>query len=127
MGKYIGIRLAHALVILAIVVVLVFVIARIIPGDAIMAAMAGSVDPHDPSVVERVRHQYGLDQLMGAFFIEVVFAIPGLGRMSVDAIFEKDYPVMQAMLSVVSLNVLLVNLLVDILYGYLDPRVRVRG
>jgi len=318
MGKYIGIRLAHALVILAIVVVLVFIIARIIPGDAIMAAMAGSVDLHDPSVVERVRHQYGLDQsipvqfavwlgeflrgdwgtsigtgqkvldmfvqrlpvtlelfvgatlwsiavglpagilgalkrnsaadiavtagaiigvslppfweaivliylfavllpifppsgyvlffehpllnlravvlptfvlgthsggllaryvrssllevlgqdyvrtarakgfseaaviarhalkpgmipvvtviglswgglLAGAFFIEVVFAIPGLGRMSVDAIFQKDYPVMQAMLIVVSLNVLLVNLLVDILYGYLDPRVRVRG
>jgi peptide/nickel transport system permease protein len=318
MGKYIGIRLVHALVILAIVVVLVFIIARIIPGDAIMAAMAGSVDLHDPSVVEQVRHQFGLDQsipvqfvvwlgaflrgdwgtsigtgqrvldmfaqrlpvtlelfigatlwsiavgipagiigalkrnsstdilvtagaiigvsipafweaivliyflavllpifppsgyvpfsenpllnlramvlptfvlgthsggllaryvrssllevlgqdfvrtarakgfseaavvarhalrpgmipvvtviglswgglLAGAFFIEVIFAIPGLGRMSVDAIFQKDYAVMQAMLIVVSLNVLLVNLLVDILYGYLDPRVRVRG
>ena len=318
MGKYIGIRLAHALVILAIVVVLVFVIARLIPGDAIMAAMAGSVDLHDPSVVTRVRHQYGLDEpilvqfavwlkrfvrgdwgisigtgenvldmflrrlpvtlelfvgawlwsvaigipagiigalkrnstadmivtagaivgvsipafweaivliyllavlvpvfppsgyvpffdnpllnlramvlptfvlgthsggllarfvrssllevlgqdyirtarakglsgaaviakhalkpgmipvvtviglswgglLAGAFFVEVIFAIPGLGRMSVDAIFSKDFPVMQATLIVVSLNVLLVNLLVDILYGYLDPRVRVRG
>jgi peptide/nickel transport system permease protein len=318
MAKYIGIRLMHAAVILAIVVVLVFIIARIIPGDAIMAAMAGSVDLHDPSVVARVRAQYGLDQpipvqfvvwlrdflhgdwgtsigtgqkvldmfvqrlpvtlelfvgatlwsvaigipagiisalkrnstadvvvtagaiigvsipafweaivliyllavllpvfppsgyvpfaenpllnlramvlptfvlgthsggllaryvrssllevmgqdfvrtarakgfseaavvmrhalkpgmipvvtviglswgglLAGAFFIEVIFAIPGLGRMSVDAIFQKDYPVMQATLIVVSLNVLLVNLLVDILYGYLDPRIRVRG
>ena len=318
MGKYIGIRLLHALVILAIVVVLVFIIARIIPGDAIMAAMAGSVDLHDPSVVARVKEQYGLDQpipvqfvvwlgeflrgdwgtsigtgqkvldmfvqrlpvtlelfigatlwsiaigipagiigalkrnstadivvtagaivgvsipafweaivliyllavllpifppsgyvpfsenpllnlramvlptfvlgthsggllaryvrssllevlgqdyvrtarakgfseaaviarhalkpgmipvvtviglswgglLAGAFFVEIIFAIPGLGRMSVDAIFQKDYPVMQATLIVVSLNVLLVNLLVDILYGYLDPRVRVRG
>ena len=65
--------------------------------------------------------------LAGAFFIEVIFAIPGLGRMSVDAIFAKDFPVMQATLIVVSINVLLVNLLVDILYGYLDPRVRVRG
>src|SRR5262249_47656897 len=62
MGKYIGIRLAHALVVLAIVVVLVFVIARLIPGDAIMAAMAGSFDLHDPTVVAKVRHQYGLDQ-----------------------------------------------------------------
>jgi peptide/nickel transport system permease protein len=318
MGKYIGIRLLHALVILAIVVVLVFIIARIIPGDAIMAAMAGSVDLHDPSVVARVKELYGLDQpipvqfvvwlgqflrgdwgtsigtgqkvlqmfaqrlpvtlelfvgatlwsvaigipagiigalkrnsttdivvtagaivgvsipafweaivliylfavllpifppsgyvpfsedplanlraivlptfvlgthsggllaryvrssllevlgqdyvrtarakgfseaavvarhalkpgmipvvtviglswgglLAGAFFIEIIFAIPGLGRMSVEAIFAKDYPVLQATLIVVSLNVLLVNLLVDILYGYLDPRVRVRG
>ena len=65
--------------------------------------------------------------LAGAFFIEIIFAIPGLGRMSVDAIFQKDYPVMQATLIVVSLNVLLVNLLVDMLYGFLDPRVRVRG
>jgi peptide/nickel transport system permease protein len=318
MGKYIGIRLVHALVILAIVIVLVFVIARLIPGDAIMAAMAGSVDLHDPDVVARVRHQFGLDQpilvqfavwvehfvrgdwgtsigtgenvldmflrrlpitlelflgaslwslaigipagmigalkrnsavdmfvtagaivgvsipafweaivliyllavlapifppsgyvpfsedpllnlramvlptfvlgthsggllaryvrssllevlgqdyirtarakgfseaevvakhalkpgmipvvtviglswggmLAGAFFVEVIFAIPGLGRMSVEAIFQKDFPVMQATLIVVSINVLLVNLLVDILYGYLDPRVRVRG
>jgi peptide/nickel transport system permease protein len=318
MGKYIGIRLAHAAIVLAIVVVLVFIIARLIPGDAIMAAMAGSVDLHDPSVVARVRQQYGLDRpiplqfatwlaefvrgewgtsigtgekvldmflrrlpvtlelfvgatlwsvaigipagiigalkrnstadvvvtasaiigvsiptfweaivliyllavllpvfppsgyvpftespllnlramvlptfvlgthsggllaryvrssllevlgqdyirtarakgfsaaavvirhalkpgmipvvtviglswgglLAGAFFIEVIFAIPGLGRMSVDAIFAKDFPVMQATLIVVSINVLLVNLLVDILYGYLDPRVRVRG
>lgn len=318
MGKYIGIRLLHALVVLTIVVVLVFIIARIIPGDAIMAAMAGSVDLHDPSVVARVRAQFGLDQpipvqfavwlgqflrgdwgtsigtgqkvldmfvqrlpvtlelfigatlwaiavgipagiigalkrnsttdvvvtagaivgvsipafweaivliyllavllpifppsgyvpfsespllnlramvlpsfvlgthsggllaryvrssllevlgqeyirtarakgfseaavvvrhalkpgmipvvtviglswgglLAGAFFTEIIFAIPGLGRMSVEAIFQKDYPVMQAMLIAVSLNVLLVNLLVDILYGYLDPRVRVRG
>jgi peptide/nickel transport system permease protein len=318
MGKFIGIRLVHALVILAIVIVLVFVIARLIPGDAIMAAMAGSVDMHDPTVVARVRHQFGLDEpilvqfavwlghfvrgdwgtsigtgenvldmflrrlpvtlelflgaslwsvaigipagiigalkrntatdmvvtagaivgvsipafweaivliyllavlvpifppsgyvpfsdnpllnlramvlptfvlgthsggllaryvrssllevlgqdyirtarakglsgaaviakhalkpgmipvvtviglswgglLAGAFFVEVIFAIPGLGRMSVDAIFSKDFPVMQATLIVVSLNVLLANLLVDILYGYLDPRVRVRG
>jgi peptide/nickel transport system permease protein len=318
MGKYIGIRLAHAVVILAIVVVLVFVIAQLIPGDAIMAAMAGSVDLHDPEVVARVRHQFGLDQpiviqfavwighfargdwgtsigtgekvldmflrrlpitlelfigatlwsvaigipagiigalkrnsatdvfvtagaivgvsipafwqaivliyllavlvpvfppsgyvpfsedpllnlramvlptfvlgthsggllaryvrssllevlgqdyirtarakgfseaavvvkhalkpgmipvvtviglswgglLAGAFFIEVIFALPGLGRMSVEAIFQKDFPVIQATLVVVSLNVLLVNLLVDILYGYLDPRMRVRG
>jgi peptide/nickel transport system permease protein len=317
MGRYIGIRLAHSLLILALVIVLVFVIARIIPGDAIMAAMAGSVDLHDATVVARVRQQFGLDQpilvqfavwiqqfargdwgtsigtgekvldmflrrlpitlelffgaslwsfaigipvgivgalkrnstldvllttgtmigvsipafweaivliyllavvfpilppsgyvpfaddpllnlkamvlptfvlgthaagllarfvrssllevlgqdfirtarakglseaavvakhaikpgmipvvtviglywggmLAGAFFVEVVFAIPGLGRMSVEAIFQKDFPVMQATLIVVALNVLLANLLVDILYGYLDPRVRVR-
>ena len=62
MGKYIGTRLLHSLVILAIVVVLVFVIARIIPGDAIFASMAGSVDLHDPSVVESVRAQFGRDQ-----------------------------------------------------------------
>ena len=65
--------------------------------------------------------------LAGAFFVEVIFAIPGLGRMSVDAIFQKDFPVMQAMLIAVSVNVLVVNLLVDIVYVYLDPRVRLRS
>jgi peptide/nickel transport system permease protein len=317
MGRYVGVRLLHALIILALVTVLVFVIAQLVPGDAVMAAMASSVDMHDAAVVARVRHQFGLDQplpvqfadwlmrylhgdwgtsigtgqkvyamfmqrlpvtlelflgatlwsiaigipagivaalrrnsatdivvsagtilgvsipsfweaivliyllavlfpivppsgyvpfaespllnlrsmllptfvlgthsagllaryvrssllevlgqdyirtarakgfseravvtlhalkpamipvvtviglawahmLAGAFFVEVIFAIPGLGRMSVDAIFQKDFPVVQATLIAVSLNVLLVNLLVDILYGYLDPRVRVR-
>jgi len=317
MGRYIGIRLAHSIVILALVTVLVFVIAQLVPGDAIMAAMAANIDLHDAEVVARVRHQFGLDQpipvqfvvwlehfvrgdwgtsigtgepvldmflrrlpitlelflgatlwslaigipvgivgalkrnsaldmfltagsivgvsippfweaivliyllavvfpivppsgyvpfavdpllnlkamalptfvlgthsggllaryvrssllevlgqdyirtarakglsegalvvrhaikpgmipvvtviglswgglLAGAFFVEVIFALPGLGRMGVEAIFQKDFPVMQATLIVVSLNVLLANLLVDILYGYLDPRVRVR-
>ena len=64
--------------------------------------------------------------LAGAFFIEVIFALPGLGRMSVDAIFQKDFPVIQATLIAVSLNVLIINVLVDMLYGALDPRVRVR-
>ena len=318
MSRYIGIRLLHAAVILALVTVLVFVIAQLVPGDAIMAAMAASIDMNDPAVVARVRAQFGLDQpilvqfadwlgkflagdwgtsigtgqkvyamfvqrlpvtlelfigatiwsigicipagiigalkrnsaldvtisagtmlgvsipsfweaimliyllavlfpivppsgyvpfsedpwlnlksmllptfvlgthsagllaryvrssllevlgqdyirtarakgfseravvtlhalkpamipvvtviglawchmLGGAFFVEVIFALPGLGRMSVDAIFQKDFPVVQATLIAVSINVLVVNLLVDILYGYLDPRVRVRG
>ena len=65
--------------------------------------------------------------LGGAFIVEVIFAIPGLGRMGVDAIFQKDFPVIQATLIAVALNVLLVNLLVDILYGYLDPRVRIQA
>jgi len=317
MGRFIGVRLLHALVILALVTVLVVIIAQLMPGDGVLAAMAGSIDMSDASAVERVRKQYGLDQpilvqfgdwlarfvtgdwgtsigggekvydmfmrrlsptlelflgatiwsigigipagiigalkrnsavdvalttgtmigvsipafweaimliyllavifpilppsgyvpffedpwlniksmllptfvlgthsagllaryvrssllevlgqdyirtarakgfseravivlhalkpamipvvtviglawahmLGGAFFVEVIFAIPGLGRMSVDAIFQKDFPVMQATLIAVTLNVLLVNLLVDILYGYLDPRIRVR-
>jgi peptide/nickel transport system permease protein len=318
MGRFVGVRLLHAAVILAIVTVLVFVIGQLMPGDAILAAMAGSVDMSDPSAVARVRQQYGLDRpipvqfaswlghfvvgdwgtsvgtgekvlsmflrrvpvtlelflgaflwsivigipagivaalkrgssldvtltagtilgvsipsfweatlliylfgvvlailppsgyvpffedplqnlktvllptfvlgthaagllaryvrsslletlgqdyirtarakglseravialhaakpamipvltviglswahmLGGAFLVEYIFAIPGLGRMSVDAIFAKDFPVMQATLIAVSLNVLLVNLAVDVLYGWLDPRIRVQA
>lgn len=62
----------------------------------------------------------------GSFIVEYMFAIPGLGRMGVNAIFANDFPVIQATLVMVALNVLIVNLGVDLLYGLLDPRVRVQ-
>ncbi|MGA3085245.1 MAG: ABC transporter permease [Thermodesulfobacteriota bacterium] len=64
--------------------------------------------------------------ISGAFIVEFMFAIPGLGRMGVDAVFARDFPVLQVVLVIVALNVLLVNLLVDLTYGILDPRVRVQ-
>jgi len=64
--------------------------------------------------------------IAGSFIVEFMFAIPGLGRMGVDAVFARDFPVLQATLILVVINVLFANLLVDILYGYLDPRVRVQ-
>jgi peptide/nickel transport system permease protein len=62
--------------------------------------------------------------LAGAFMVEYIFAIPGLGRMGVDAIFARDFPVIQVMLMTVGVNVLGANIAVDLLYSYLDPRVR---
>jgi len=62
----------------------------------------------------------------GSFIVEYIFAIPGLGRMGVNAVFSKDFPVIQATLVMVALNILVINLIVDLLYGYLDPRVRVQ-
>jgi len=64
--------------------------------------------------------------MAGSFIVEYVFAVPGLGRMGVDAIFAKDFPVIQITLMAVAVNVLLANLVVDVAYGFLDPRVRVR-
>jgi peptide/nickel transport system permease protein len=64
--------------------------------------------------------------LGGAFIIELMFALPGLGRMGLDAIFSRDFPIIQAMLVVVSLNILVANLATDIAYGFLDPRIRVQ-
>jgi len=61
----------------------------------------------------------------GSFIVEYMFAIPGLGRMGVNAIFSNDFPVIQATLVMVAINILVVNLLVDLIYGYIDPRVRV--
>jgi peptide/nickel transport system permease protein len=62
----------------------------------------------------------------GAFIIEFMFAIPGVGRMGVDAIFARDFPVIQCVLIVTAINVVFANLVVDVTYGYLDPRVRLQ-
>ena len=62
--------------------------------------------------------------LGGSVIVEQIFALPGLGSFLVDAIFARDYPVIQAEVFVIAGMVLLVNLVVDLLYGFLDPRIR---
>ncbi len=61
----------------------------------------------------------------GSFIIETMFAIPGIGRMGVNAIFSRDFAIIQAVLIATAINVQLMNLIVDLMYGYLDPRVRI--
>ena len=60
----------------------------------------------------------------GAVVIETVFAWPGLGRLMAEAVIGRDFPVIQAAVLLVAVVVLLVNLLVDITYAYVDPRIR---
>ena len=60
----------------------------------------------------------------GAVIIETLFAIPGMGRLIVGSILLRDFPVVQASILIVICTVLLANLLTDLLYAYLDPRIR---
>ncbi|NBS44529.1 MAG: ABC transporter permease [Acetobacteraceae bacterium] len=60
----------------------------------------------------------------GAVVTESVFAIPGLGRLTVDAILRRDYPVIQGVVLLFSFVYVLVNLMIDVLYTILDPRIR---
>ncbi|MDZ7262556.1 MAG: ABC transporter permease [candidate division KSB1 bacterium] len=60
----------------------------------------------------------------GSVLIESVFNIPGMGRLAVEAIFNHDYPVIQGVVLLMAVMVVLSNLLVDLSYGYLDPRIR---
>jgi peptide/nickel transport system permease protein len=62
--------------------------------------------------------------LGGSIVVEQVFAIPGVGRMGLQAIVQRDYPVLQAVVLVVTALFVLVNLLVDLVYVLLDPRIR---
>jgi len=60
----------------------------------------------------------------GAVVTESVFAIPGLGRLTVDAILRRDYPIIQGVVLLFSVTYVLVNLVVDLLYTVFDPRIR---
>ena len=64
--------------------------------------------------------------LGGAIVVETIFTLPGLGRMTLDAVLERNYPVVQSGLLVVGAMFMLVNLVTDVLYGLLDPRLRRR-
>jgi peptide/nickel transport system permease protein len=63
----------------------------------------------------------------GLLLVEIVFAWPGVGRLFYDSVLSRDYPVIQSVALVIAVGIYLTNLLVDMLYGYLDPRVRVEG
>ncbi len=69
----------------------------------------------------------GLDlgfMLAGSVLVETVFGWPGIGRLMFDSIFVRDYPMLMGILLMVSSMVIVANLLTDIVYGFLDPRVR---
>ena len=62
--------------------------------------------------------------LGGTVLIEQVFIWPGLSSLLIEAVVARDYPVVQGIVIILSVIFIVINLLVDILYGYLDPRVR---
>jgi peptide/nickel transport system permease protein len=74
-------------------------------------------------VVTLIGLQFGT-LLGGAVVTETIFAWPGVGRLAVQSIFVRDYPVVQAGVFVLALAFVAINLLVDLLYGLLDPRIR---
>lgn len=64
--------------------------------------------------------------LSGAVVIESVFGWPGLGLLMLDALFERDYPLIMGLFIVISLSVTIITFIVDVLYTYLDPRIRLK-
>lgn len=65
--------------------------------------------------------------LSGSVIIETIFSVPGIGSLLGNAILRRDYPMIQGGLLVVAAFLMMLNLAVDLLYGYFDPRVRVDG
>ncbi len=62
--------------------------------------------------------------LSGTFVVEIIFNIPGLGRMAIQAIFARDYPVTMAIVLLFTFFYAAINLVIDLLYGLIDPRIR---
>src|SRR5450759_520493 len=74
-------------------------------------------------VVTMMGLQFGF-LLGGSIVVEVVFNWPGLGRLLVDAVSTRDYPIIQTLVLLFSLEFILINLVVDVLYGFINPTIR---
>jgi peptide/nickel transport system permease protein len=62
----------------------------------------------------------------GAVIMEQIFVIPGMGLLLLDAVYQRDYPIITGVFLIVGVAVMVINLLVDLSYGLLDPKVRYR-
>jgi peptide/nickel transport system permease protein len=62
--------------------------------------------------------------LNAAVIIEVIFAWPGIGRLLYEGIFQRDFPLVQGVVMEAGIMIVVINLIVDILYAYIDPRIR---
>lgn len=62
--------------------------------------------------------------LAGAVTVEFVFALPGLGTLAVNSVFSRDIPVILGIVMIMAVAIVIINLIVDMAYGYFNPRVR---
>ena len=107
---------------------------EVLQQDYVRTARAKGVSQHDVLFLHSLKNAavpimtivgIGIALLIGgAVVTESVFAIPGLGRLTVDAILRRDYPVIQGVVLLFSLIYVLVNLLIDLAYTLVDPRIR---
>lgn len=65
--------------------------------------------------------------IAGAAVIETLFNIPGMGQLVVNAVLKRDYPLIQGLVLVISLIYIVINFIIDLLYGVVDPRIRITG
>jgi peptide/nickel transport system permease protein len=62
--------------------------------------------------------------LGGAVIVEEIFSLPGVGTLVINAVNNRDYPIVQGAVLFLTVNVVLVNLVVDVMYAFIDPRIR---
>ena len=140
----VGLNIAHHMVlpVLTLTVYYVALISRLtrssmndtLHQDYILAARGKGLSERDVVYRHALRNallpvvtvlglQFGA-MIAGFVVVEVVFAWPGLGRLTYDAILARDYPVVMGLFIILSIAVILANLLTDVLYAFIDPRIR---
>jgi peptide/nickel transport system permease protein len=62
--------------------------------------------------------------LGGTVIVETIYALPGMGQLLVTAVGDNDYPIVQGVVLIVAVSYVMLNLIVDVSYGFLDPRTR---
>ena len=65
--------------------------------------------------------------ISGAVVTERIFGLPGFGKLTLDSVFTRDYPVIQAVVIVTTLAYIIINFAIDVLYSLINPRIRVGG
>ena len=65
--------------------------------------------------------------ISGAVVTEQIFALPGFGKLTITSVFQRDYPVIQGVVLITAAAYVVINLVVDLLYSVIDPRIRVSG
>nr|WP_263327708.1 nickel ABC transporter permease [Neobacillus sp. Marseille-Q6967] len=105
--------------------------------DFIRSATARGLSPGRIFLFHALRHSlipvltvFGVSLgslLGGTVIIEVLFAYPGMGKLVVDAIVKRDYPIIQGYILIMGLSVSIINILVDLSYRYLNPEIRLMG
>ncbi len=78
------------------------------------------------TVVTIIGLQLGL-LMSGAVVTEQVFVLPGFGKLTIDSVLQRDYPVIEGVVLVTTLGYVVINLIVDLLYSFLNPRIRIAG
>ena len=107
---------------------------EVLQQDYVRTARAKGLDQHSILFIHALKNAavpivtvigIGIALLIGGSIVtESVFAIPGLGRLTIDAILRRDYPVIQGIVLLFSFLYVLVNLMVDVIYTLVDPRIR---
>ncbi|RCV52209.1 ABC transporter permease [Marinitenerispora sediminis] len=110
---------------------------EVLGADYVRTARAKGMPPHRVVLVHALRNSLitvltilGLQLgglISGAVVTEQIFVLPGFGRLMVESVFTRDFPVIQAAVMVTAAGYILVNLAVDLLYSVVDPRIRVRS